>query len=152
MFGSVSAASATAKLFGPSTLDDSTFAAALSPAAARNVYVSSPGFLAKDLPALGHQFMSSFQARYGHSPSLVAVFGYTAMKAVLQAINSASPANNRSAVVKAFFGLKSFSSAVGTFSINVNGDAVFAPSAPFVIAHVRAGALVPFKFVPVPQG
>jgi hypothetical protein len=134
------------KLFAPSAVDDPTFASGLSPAA-RSVYVSSPGFLPSDLPAEGKQFVNAFTAAYHRAPSLEAVFGYEAMQAVFYALTKAgSSANNRSAVVRNFFGIRNRSSALGTYSINSDGDTNIGP---FVFSRLRAGKLVPFKSLQV---
>jgi branched-chain amino acid transport system substrate-binding protein len=134
------------KLFAPSAVDDPTFAAGLS-SSAHGVYVSSPGFLPSDLPPEGRQFVTAFTAAYHHVPSLEAVFGYEAMKAVFYALTKAgSAANNRGTVVREFFGIRDRSSALGTYSINANGDTNIGP---FVFSRLRAGKLVPFKSLQV---
>jgi branched-chain amino acid transport system substrate-binding protein len=142
----VAQASPAVKMFGPSALDDAAFASALSPAA-RNVYISSPGFLPQKLTAAGKKFVSDFTASYGHAPATQAIFGYEAMAAVLSVLREAgSSANNRSTVVHDFFAIKNRPSVLGTYSINVNGDTSLAP---FVFSRLSGGALVPFKFVQV---
>jgi ABC-type branched-subunit amino acid transport system substrate-binding protein len=137
-------ASPSAKLFVPSGLYDSAFVASLSPAAQQRLVVSSPGFQAKDLNSDGKAFLSSFRSAYGHDPAPQAVFGYEAVQAVLAVLHEAGSAiNSRAVVAYDFRNLKNRSSPIGTYSIN-GGD----PSiAPFVLARVRGGKLVPFKFV-----
>jgi hypothetical protein len=72
------------------------------------------------------------------------VFGYEAMRSVLAVLaQSGKAANSRAVVVGEYRALKGRSSAIGTYSIS-GGD----PSiAPFVLARVRGGALVPFRFI-----
>jgi ABC-type branched-subunit amino acid transport system substrate-binding protein len=144
-------ASPSAKLFVPSGLDDSSFVAGLSAGAQARLTVSSPGFLPKDLTGDGPAFASTFRTDDGHAPAPQAVFGYEAMRAVLNTLAQAgTAANNRAAVVADFRSLKRTSgSALGAYSIS-GGD----PSiAPFVFARIRthplggAGSLVAFKFV-----
>jgi len=133
------------KLFGSSALAQTTFAGALSPAAQRNTYVSSPGFTAADLPPQGRQFVTAFRAAYGHVPATEAIFGYEAMAAVMAVLHEAgSSAANRTTVVHDFFGIRNRSSALGTYSINQNGDTSIAP---FVINRVKVGQLVPYKAI-----
>jgi branched-chain amino acid transport system substrate-binding protein len=136
------------KLFGPSALDDGTFAAGLG-GATRNVFISSPGFLPSTLTPAGRKFVADFKSTYQRSPALEAIFGYEAMAALLDVLKQAgSAANDRGTVVRDFFAIRNRSSVLGTYSINGNGDTSIAP---FVFSRLRAGKLVPFKFVQ-PQG
>jgi ABC-type branched-subunit amino acid transport system substrate-binding protein len=113
---------------------------------AKNVYISSPGFLPANLTPAGQQFVTAFKTAYHHTPAPGAIFGYEAMSAVLFAIHRAgSGATNRETVVKAFFGLiNPPDSVLGNYSISANGDTTIKP---FVFSRLKAGALVPFAFV-----
>jgi branched-chain amino acid transport system substrate-binding protein len=134
------------KLFGPSALDDPAFVTLLG-AGARNVYISSPGFLSKELTPEGRTFVSDFTKAYGHAPASEAIFGYAAMQAVLNAIKQAgASANARATVVKDFFPATNRPSVLGTYSIDGNGD-ISLPA--FVFSRLEHGALVPFKSVQV---
>ncbi|MGO9823570.1 MAG: ABC transporter substrate-binding protein [Solirubrobacteraceae bacterium] len=134
----------SAKLFAPSGLYNNSFVAGLSPGAQQQLYVSSPGFLPRDLPSEGRTFVSDFKSSFGHDPFPQAVFGYEAMSALLAVLDEAgAEADDRATVVSDFRSLKVGSSAIGTYKI-VGGDPTIAP---FIFAHVRGGALVPFKFV-----
>jgi branched-chain amino acid transport system substrate-binding protein len=134
----------SAKLFGPSALDDPSFAARLAPAV-HNVYVSSPGFLKQDLPPAAAQFVSAFTATYHRAPVPQAIFGYEAMSAVLAVLHEAgSSANNRSTVVHDFLNLKRTDSVLGTYSMSSSGDTSIAP---FVFSRLEHGSLVPFAQV-----
>jgi ABC-type branched-subunit amino acid transport system substrate-binding protein len=130
----------SAKLFGPSGLYDDSFVAGLSAAAQKQLYVSSPGFLAKDLTPTGQQFAAAFAARYGHDPVPEAIFGYEAVIALRHVLTEVGAlATNRADVVIAFRTIKNLSSPLGTFSIS-GGDTSIAP---FVIARPQGGKLVP---------
>jgi branched-chain amino acid transport system substrate-binding protein len=143
-FNSVASSNATAKLFGPSALDDQSFATDLG-STVRNVYVSAPGFLKQDLTPAGSAFVSSFDSTYGHVPVPQAIFGYEAMSAVLAVLKEAgSAANSRSTVVKDFQTLKRTQSVLGPYSMNGNGDTSIAP---FVFSRLEHGSLVPFAQV-----
>jgi branched-chain amino acid transport system substrate-binding protein len=143
-FNAAAQGNPSVKLFGPSALDNSAFVTGLS-GAAHNVYISTPGFLPGDLTPAGHTFVSDFTAKYGHAPSVEAIFGYEAMAAVLDVLHEAgSAANNRATVVRDFFGIRNRPSVLGTYSINANGDTSLAP---FVFSRLRGGRLVPFKSV-----
>ena len=132
------------KLFAPSAFDDQSLVAALSPAAARQLEVSAPGFLPKALPAgAATQFVAPFQTAYGHAPASQAIFGYEAMSAVLAVLQQAgAAANNRSTVVHDFLTMKNRSSVLGSYSIDGSGDTNLGA---FVISRVTAGRLQPFK-------
>jgi branched-chain amino acid transport system substrate-binding protein len=143
-FTAAARANPNAKLFGPSALDTSTFVSALGPGA-RHVYISTPGFMPADLNSLGQQFVAAFKGRYGHTPATQAIFGYEAMSAVLSVIHEAGAgAKSRRTLVNDFFAIKNRPSALGTYSINANGDTSIAP---FVFSRLRGGALIPFAFV-----
>ncbi len=87
--------------------------------------------------------MSAFTAAYHHAPAPQAVFGYEAMKAVIAVLQSAGRnAASRAVVVNSFRSLKRTGTAIGDYTIK-GGDSSLAP---FVFAHVRSGALVPFRF------
>jgi branched-chain amino acid transport system substrate-binding protein len=137
--------SPNAKLFVPSGLWNEAFVSGLSPAAQRHLFVSSPGFLPKDLPPAGRTFVSQFKSSYGHAPAPQAIFGYEAMSALLYVLDKAgSLADNRAAVVQDFRTLKNPpNSVIGAYSIN-GGDPNIAP---IIFGRVRGGKLVPVKFV-----
>jgi branched-chain amino acid transport system substrate-binding protein len=146
VFAAVAAASPNAKLFGPSALYADAFIASLPVGVQRNVYVSSPGFLPADLTPAGRRFVADFRVAYGHDPAPTAIFGYEAMSAILNEIRIAGPnANQRSRIVQGFRGIKDRPSALGTYSIS-GGDTNLAP---FVLARIQSGALVPFKFIQI---
>jgi branched-chain amino acid transport system substrate-binding protein len=143
-FNSAAEANPAVKLFGPSALNDPSFAAALSPAT-RNVYISAPGFLPQNLTGAGRSFVSSFRSEYGHAPGPEAIFGYEAMAAVLSVLKEAgSAANNRTTIVKDFFSLQNRQSVLGPYSIDANGDTSLTA---FVFSRLSRGRLVPFAQV-----
>lgn len=143
-FNSLAASNPTAKLFGPSALDDPSFASGLAPAA-HNLFISAPGFLKANLTPAGATFASQFTAAYGHAPVPGAIFGYEAMSAVLAVLREAgSSANNRGTVVHDFLTLRRSQSVLGPYSIDSNGDTSIAP---FVFSRLQGGSLVPFAQV-----
>jgi branched-chain amino acid transport system substrate-binding protein len=141
-FNQAAAANPKVKLFAPSALDDNAFVASLSPAARRNLTVSAPGLLPKELASTGGAFLADFRSAYGHVPTSQAILGYEAMSAVLAVLHEAGPAaNNRTTVVHDFFAIKNRSSPLGTYSINQNGDTSLGPAA-FVLERIRGPKLV----------
>jgi branched-chain amino acid transport system substrate-binding protein len=150
IFNQAAASTPGVKLFASSALAQGSFGASLSPAAQRATYVSSPGFTSSDLPAAGKAFVAAFRSANGHAPATEAIFGYEAMSAVMAVLHQAgASAGNRTTVVHDFFAIRNRSSALGSYSINQNGDTSIAP---FVFSHVRAGKLVPYKAVPAQAG
>ncbi len=146
-FNHIASMSPNAKLFGPSSLNTSTFPASLSPAAGKNIYVSIPGYLPNDLPAAGKSFVSAFKTAYGHTPNIQAIFGYEAMSALLRVLETQGKhANDRTAVVNAFLAQRNVPSVLGTYSIDSAGNTSLDA---FVVARVSAGKLVPFAAVPL---
>jgi branched-chain amino acid transport system substrate-binding protein len=143
-FDSAGATNSSAKLFGPSALDDPSFAGQLSSSVGQ-LYLSSPGFLKPDLSSTGSSFASTFATTYGHTPVPQAIFGYEAMSAVLAVLKEAGTgANNRSTVVHDFQNLKRTQSALGPYAMNGSGDINIAP---FVFSRLEHGSLVPFAQV-----
>jgi ABC-type branched-subunit amino acid transport system substrate-binding protein len=158
-FGGTSAKLATSlfngvgklKLFAPSALYSNGFVGGLSGAARSALYVSSPGFLSRDLPAAARsQFVAPFLAVNHHQPLPGAIFGYEAVSAVLAVLKQAGPAaNQRATVVRDFMRFRSGSSVLGSFSIDEFGNPTIAP---FVFARVHGSTLMPVRSVQVPGG
>ena len=67
--------------------------------------------------------MRRYKRTFGSVPGPYAVYGYTAMAMVLDAIERAgSKADQRKKVVDALIATRDFDSPIGTFSIDSNGD------------------------------
>lgn len=133
------AGAGSAKLFAPSALYDDAFAAGLSAAAQKNLYVSTPGFTPSTLTPAGQRFTTAFRSAYGHAPVPQAIFGYEAMSAVLAVLKEAGAgANTRSTVVTDFRTLHNRQSVLGTYSITA-GDTSLAA---FVFGRAHGGKLV----------
>jgi branched-chain amino acid transport system substrate-binding protein len=131
--------SPSARLFVPSALYDQGFVAGLSPAAQKNLYISSPGFASQDMPASAQQFETQFQSAYGHAPAPQAIFGYEAVSALFAVLKQAGVnAGNRALIVSDFRALKDRQSVLGTYSI-VGGDTNIAP---FIFGRPQGGKLV----------
>jgi len=146
-FNHVSATAPRAKLFGPSSLDSDAFTSAIS-SSVRNLYVTIPGFMPKQLNGSAKAFNAAFVASYHHQPNVEAVFGYAAMSALLSALKQAgSAANDRSTVTKDFLNLSINQSVLGSYKIDSAGNTSLDA---FVIAHLVDGKLVPFRAAPTP--
>ncbi len=72
----------------------------------------------------GKAFLKAYQAKYGGgTPAPYAIYGYEAMKLVLDTIDKlGSQGNSKSAVLKALFATKDRNSVLGTYSFDKNGD------------------------------
>jgi branched-chain amino acid transport system substrate-binding protein len=142
-FNKAAGANSGAKLFGTSALNSSTFTSAVSSAAAKNLYVTTPGFMPKDLPAGGKKFVQKFKQAYGHAPNGEAIFGYEAMTAVIADLAKlGTRANVRKDVVNGFLHSKFSGTVLGSYSINSSGNTSLDA---FVWNKLSGGQLVPFK-------
>ena len=102
-FANVVHANPSLQVFAPSALASPAAVSALGTSAGAKLYVSTPGFLPKELTAPGQKFLTDFKSTYGHVPSSQAIFGYEAMAAVLHVLAGAgTKANDRATVVKDF--------------------------------------------------
>lgn len=72
----------------------------------------------------GKTFLKAYQAKYGGGvPAPYAIYGYEAMKLVLDTISKlGSQGDSKSAVLKALFATKNRSSVLGTYSFDSSGD------------------------------
>jgi ABC-type branched-subunit amino acid transport system substrate-binding protein len=76
-------------------------------------------------------------------PWTQAIFGYAAMQVVLDTLHRAGAnADNRADDLDNLLGAKKFSSALGSFSIDKDGDTSLAP---YFFSRVKDGKLVVFK-------
>ena len=104
--------------------------------------------------------MSDFKAAYHHTPWTQAIFGYAAMQLVLGSLHRAANANDRAEDVagmlatkksswstSAALGTYPFSSVLGPYAIDKNGDTSLAP---YIFSRVKGGKLVVFKGLIVP--
>jgi ABC-type branched-subunit amino acid transport system substrate-binding protein len=145
-FNHAASTAPSVKLFGPSSLNTSSFSSAIS-GSVHNLYVSIPGYLPKDLPAAGKAFVTAFKTAYHHTPNVEAIFGYEAMSALLRVLASeGNKANERATVVNGFIDQRKVSSVLGTYSIDSSGNTSLDA---FVFARMSGGKLVPFAAAPL---
>jgi branched-chain amino acid transport system substrate-binding protein len=76
----------------------------------------------EQLPAAGEDFLRAYEREFGEEPDRYAAYGYEAMAVVLDAIERAADARDRSAVIDAFFATTDRDSVLGTYSIDELGD------------------------------
>jgi branched-chain amino acid transport system substrate-binding protein len=72
----------------------------------------------------GQEFLKAYQAKYGGGiPAPYSIYGYEAMKLVLDTIAKLGPqGDSKSAVLHALFATKNRNSVLGTYSFDKNGD------------------------------
>jgi branched-chain amino acid transport system substrate-binding protein len=123
LFQAVAAVTTRMLLFAPSALADDVFLRSLDPAVQRRMRITTPTLPSRLLPAAAREFDTRFAALFGRRPAAEALLAYEATKAVIASIAAAgSEGNDRTAVTKAFFAIRNRKSALGTYSIDRNGD------------------------------
>lgn len=118
-----------ARLFGAAGLAESTYVDAhqggVSAALDSRMVITSPALGAAALPTPGRRFLQDYTARFG-KPQPAAIFGYEAMRLLLDAISRSTAAGRhaarRSSVRSAIFGTRSRPGAVGLYSITASGE------------------------------
>ena len=112
-----------ARLFAPHYLAESAFTGGLSRREQALTYLTTPTLPRRVYPPPGQRFFAQYVSAYGEQPEPYAIYGYTAMRVVLDAIRRAgSRGNDRDAVIDAFFKTRNLRSPLGTFSIDRAGD------------------------------
>ena len=116
------AAAPRLKLFAPSALAVPDFTRRLGPAASRT-YITDITVPPRVAPPAARAFAAEFRRLHGHAPDPYAIYGYEAMKAVLQAIRvSRRRGNDRRRVIDALLGLRRRGTVLGNYSIDRRGD------------------------------
>jgi branched-chain amino acid transport system substrate-binding protein len=118
-----------ARIFASSSLADSAFTdpemGGVPLAAAPQVRVLSPGLPASAYPPAGRAFLARYTSLFG-APQPQAIFGYEAMRLMLDAISRSTDDGRRQAarakVLAAIFATRRRRSALGTYSIDRDGD------------------------------
>ena len=122
------AALAGADLFGPDRLADPSFtdadAGGLPAGLARRVRLTVLA-LPPDYPPTAHSFTRDYERAYDKKPLTSALYGYEAMRLVLDAI-ARSGDDRRADVIQALFETKNRESILGAYSIDAYGDTTLA--------------------------
>jgi branched-chain amino acid transport system substrate-binding protein len=118
------AALAGADLFGPDRLADASFtnadAGGLSAALARRIRLTVLA-LPPDYPPTSQSFAREYEQAYEDKPLPSALYGYEAMRLVLDAIGRSGD-DPRAGVIRALFETKDRESILGPYSIDAYGD------------------------------
>lgn len=126
IFKDFSAAIPNAKLYGPDGVAESGFSdpkeGGIPASVAEKVKVTVATLNPESYPPEGQEFFQQFEQEYGDkNPDPYAIYGYEAMRLVLDAIERAG-STDKADVLKALFETKDRESVLGTYSIDENGD------------------------------
>jgi branched-chain amino acid transport system substrate-binding protein len=136
LYRAVHAAAPQARFFAPDALATPAFAAGLDEGSAARTTLTSIA------PADGPRaraFVRAYTKRYGREPESYAVYGYEAMKAVLDAVaDSGNHGNRRPEVARAFFALRERDTALGRWSVSRSGDVSLAR---YAVQRIAGGKL-----------
>lgn len=139
MFAAVRAAAPGMAVYGSDQLAQPAVAEHLGPGG-EDVRLPSPALPVQALPPAGARFRKAFRRAYGREPEPAAVFGYEAMRVVLDAVRRAgADGNRRAAVVKKFFATERPRSPLGAYAVDRLGDSTLRSYAGY---QVRDGRLV----------
>jgi branched-chain amino acid transport system substrate-binding protein len=129
LFKDFAAAMPSGKLYGPDGIAESGFAdpkeGGIPAAVGSKVKVSIAVLPPEKYPPEGQRFFKDYKAEYNDSsPDPYAIYGYEAMSLTLDAIKRAAADGtvDKAAVIKQLFATKNRASALGTYSIDENGD------------------------------
>jgi branched-chain amino acid transport system substrate-binding protein len=110
------------KLFGPDVLSTTEFATDIGSAETRT-FLTNTALDPASYPPESRKFYEGFRDKYGEEPDPLAIFGFETMSAVLDAIKRAgSRGDDPGAVRDAMFATRNRKSALGTYSVDRNGD------------------------------
>jgi branched-chain amino acid transport system substrate-binding protein len=140
----------SAKLFGPDGICESGYIdpkkGGIPVSLDSRFHCTAPTLAPDQYPASAKAFYTAFKQKYGESqPDPYAIYGYEAMNLALDAIKR-SKTGEKADIVKALFATKDRQSALGTYSIDRNGDTTLTEMA---LDGVRNGEL---KFIKVIHG
>jgi branched-chain amino acid transport system substrate-binding protein len=126
LFKQLHAANPRLLLLGPGTMTGEAFTSALG-AAGASTYLTTPVLPARMYPQSAQRVLSDYQKTFGVEGAPYALYGYEAMKGVLDAIRSAGArGNDRQAVIDRFFASKHSDSVLGAYSIEASGETTLA--------------------------
>lgn len=116
------AAGLTCKLMVPDgCMEEAFIAAAGADILEGRCYVTFGGLPPDKLQGKGKEFVEKYLARYGSMPEAYAIYGYESAKLALEAIRRAG-VKDRAAILAAALSIRDFDGALGTWSIDANGD------------------------------
>lgn len=144
LFRHIAAALPDAKLFGADAVAESSFASddegGLPARVAKRTLLTAPTLEPAAYPPAGQRFFAAYRKRYGiRNPEPYAIYGYEAMRIVLDAIARAGAhAEDRNAVLKELRSNRTRRSPLGTYRINAAGDTTLTD---YGVYRIEDGAL-----------
>ena len=137
LFRALAGAMPRAKLFGADGIAESSFTGRVPARVARRVLITASTLAPSAYPAAGQDVLARYAQRYGDpNPDPYAVYGYEAMRLVLDAVAVAS--HDREAVIDALQAMPDRAGAIGTYRFDRFGDTTLRT---FGTYRVRRGAL-----------
>jgi branched-chain amino acid transport system substrate-binding protein len=135
----VAIANPALKILCPYFVAQADFLAALGPGR-RMLNVTSPTLTPTLYSVAARRFAAAYRAAFGTDPGPYALYGYEAMKLVLDLIHRAGRhGNDRRAVVNRFFRVRGRDSVLGRYSITPSGDTTLSL---YAVSRVRRAHLV----------
>ncbi len=112
-------------LLGSSSLVAESFTSAIG-AAAQQTYLTTPILALSDYPRSAQRVLSDYRRQFGGQPGAWSLYGYEAMRSVLEAIRRAGTrGNDRQSVIDDFFDTPEHASVLGRYSIEADGEPTF---------------------------
>jgi branched-chain amino acid transport system substrate-binding protein len=109
-------------LLGTSTMTDEAFTSQIGTAAA-STYLTTPLLAPALYPPTAQRVLSDYRKVFGGEAGPPALYGYEAMRVVLDAIRGAGArGNDRQVVIDRFFATSNRDSVIGRYSIDANGE------------------------------
>jgi branched-chain amino acid transport system substrate-binding protein len=145
LYKDVAAALPDAQLYGPDGVAESGFAdpaeGGIPADVASRVKLTVATLDRSEYPPEGQKFFKDFEAEYGEpNPDPYAVYGYEAMRLVLDACEQLGPdCTDRQAMIEALFNTKGRESVLGTYDIDENGDTTLTD---YGVYTIKGGELV----------
>ncbi len=120
------AAAPKARLFAASSLASPAFLAATGPSASVT-YVTSPVLEPGSYPPAAQAVLTRYRAAFALQPTAYTLYGYEAMRSILDAIRAAGAhGGDRRSVVRAYFHLGVRNSVLGRYELTPTGDTTLA--------------------------
>ena len=111
----------TGAFMGPDGINVDSMISGAGAEAAEGIYATQAGTPNDQLPEAGKGYLEKYEATYGMAPESYGIYGYDAAGVALAALNQVCT-KDRAAIRDAVFAVKDFEGALGTFSIDENGD------------------------------
>jgi branched-chain amino acid transport system substrate-binding protein len=134
-------------LLGPSTLADQSFTSQIGDAEA-STYLTTPVLPPHLYPASAQRVLSDYRTDFGGEATPYALYGYEAMRVVLDAIRGAGArGNDRQVVIDRFFATLDRDSVIGRYSIQSNGETTLSR---YGVDRVLGGRAVFYRALSLP--